>query len=122
MLSLLKIDEVVVTAVPGYGLHDISKYTKGQQVVYIKHVFVSKIHSVVKPNITAEEIDFVRRLDQAHQHCYFLVYVKRKTTGRYDSAFFMDDIEAIKGLEVIEVEPRLKNLDTISQVIRNILL
>ena len=122
MLSLLKIDEFVVTAVPGYGLHDISKYTKGQQVVYIKHVFVSKIHSLVKPNITAEEIDFLRRLDQMHQYCYFLVYVKNKRTGKYEHAFFMDDAEAIKGLEVFEIEPRLKNLDTISQVIRNVLL
>ncbi|NLR23533.1 hypothetical protein [Pseudoalteromonas maricaloris] len=122
MLSLLTLDEIVVTAVPGYGLHDISKYTKGQQVVYIKHVFVSKIHSVVKPNITAEEIDFLRRLDQMHQYCYFLVYVKNKGTGKYDHAFFMDDAEAIKGLEVQEVTPRLKRLDIISQVIRSVLV
>ncbi|WP_249331692.1 hypothetical protein [Pseudoalteromonas rubra] len=120
--NLLQLEDIVVTAVQGYGLHDIYKYSKGQQSVYIKHVFMPNLQEIVKPEITVEEIDFLRSLDSMYQYCYVLVYVKCKQTGRFDTAFFMDDGEAIKGTSKSDVTQRLADFQEIAKIIRNVLL
>lgn len=50
------------------------------------------------------------------------VYVKSHTTQQYDSAFFLDDYEAIHGIGKAEAQSRATDLASISKIIRTVLL
>ncbi|MBE0366437.1 MULTISPECIES: hypothetical protein [Pseudoalteromonas] len=120
--QLLCLDDVKAYRVHHYGVEDVVKYTRDTQSIYVKHVFIDKIKGKVKPVITAADIDFFRSLDHLSMYCYVLVYVKDPQTKYYDSAFFLDDYEAIQGIDSTEAEKRLAGLDAISKIIRSILL
>lgn len=73
------------------GFDDVVLYKKDKQAVYIKHVFMSKLSTKVKPDISAQYIEFLKQLDVMNLRCYVLVHVKNKLSGQYDLAFFLDD-------------------------------
>lgn len=120
--SLLFINNVKTERVIGQRAEDISKYSFESSTVYVKHVFIDKLTAKIKPTITAIDIDFFRGLDHTSMHCYVLVYVKNPLTYTYDSAFFLDDYEAIQGISKEEAECRLTDLSTIAKTIRHVLL
>ncbi|RJE77856.1 hypothetical protein BGP78_07040 [Pseudoalteromonas sp. MSK9-3] len=118
----LLIDDVKTEKVTGHAVEDVSKYTLKTRSVYIKHVFINDIKNQVKPTISAVDIDFFRALDHISTYCYVLVYVKSQTTQQYDSAFFLDDYEAIQGIGKAEAQSRATDLASISKIIRTVLL
>ncbi|CAH9049887.1 hypothetical protein PSECIP111951_00066 [Pseudoalteromonas holothuriae] len=105
-----------------FGLTDVVKYRRNDKSVYVKHVFSEHLSRAVKPKITSEDINFFRALDKVEMRCYVLVYVKNPQTKNYDKAFFLDDYEAIQGIELAEANRRLSNLPQAAKNIRNELL
>lgn len=119
---LLLIDDVQTEKVTNQVVEDVSKYTLKTHSVYIKHVFINELKGQIKPSISAADIDFFRALDHISLYCYVLVYVKNHKTEQYDRAFFLDDYEAIQGIEEIEAQSRVTDLASISKIIRTVLL
>ena len=48
------------------------------------------------------DLEFFRTTTAETGYCYILVYVFNKRRGKFDMAFFLEDAEAIKGIETIE--------------------
>ncbi|MCO7189499.1 MULTISPECIES: hypothetical protein [unclassified Pseudoalteromonas] len=120
--SLVTLSDVQIKTVFNQGVHDIAKYSRNGRSVYIKHVYLNRLNDTVKPNISASDIDFFRSLDQIFQYCYVLVYVKCPRSNKYDTAFFLDDYEAIKGISKSEAMQRQTDLTSIARIIRSELL
>ncbi|KAF7768895.1 hypothetical protein PCIT_a3415 [Pseudoalteromonas citrea] len=119
---LLIIDDIKSERVTDQAVEDVSKYTLNARSVYVKHVFINELKDQIKPTISASDIDFFRALDQISMYCYVLVYVKNYQTKQYDSAFFLDDYEAIQGVGKAEAQSRITDLTSISKIIRTVLL
>ncbi|CAM4049362.1 hypothetical protein [Pseudoalteromonas byunsanensis] len=104
------------------GFDDVVLYRKGRQAVYIKHVFMNKLPAKVKPDMSAQNIEFIKQLDTLNLRCYVLVHVKNKLPGEHDLAFFLDDYEAIQGVSKEVAMQRTMPLASATHLIDTILL
>ncbi|NOU49884.1 hypothetical protein HG263_04955 [Pseudoalteromonas sp. JBTF-M23] len=121
--KIVQLDKDIYTQYSGkLGLPNVIKYRSNNQSVYVKHVFIEHMRSIIKPKITSNDINFFRTLDKVAMRCYVLVYVRNPYTKSYDQAFFLDDFEAIQGIKSEEAARRLVDLSQAAQIIRNKLL
>jgi hypothetical protein len=122
MTGLLPLD-VASESLHGIGLKDITKYSIATKKMYIKHVFVKDLNDrVVKPKLTYADFEFFRTTNAVDGYCYVLVYVFNKRRKKFDMAFFLEDAEAIKGIDTLEAKKRMADLHSISRNIRGALL
>lgn len=121
MMELLPID-VASESLGKQGLRDVTKYSMGSKSMFIKHIFVKVLDDdFVKPDLAITDLEFFRTRNAENGYCYILVYVFNKRREKFDMAFFLEDAEAIKGIEVIEAKKRMADLYTISRTIRTAL-
>ncbi|MCF2908558.1 MULTISPECIES: hypothetical protein [Pseudoalteromonas] len=111
--GLLPVADIFTESINNNGCYGVVKYTSGEQSVYVKQVFINRLGSGVKPELSADDIEFFRYLDSILRYCYVLVYVRNASTGDYDSAIFLDDYEAIQGISKEEAQQRLVDLHTV---------
>ncbi|MCO7189745.1 MULTISPECIES: hypothetical protein [unclassified Pseudoalteromonas] len=111
--GLLPAADICSESINNNGCYGVVKYTLGEQSVYVKQVFINRLGGGVKPDLSADDIEFFRYLDSILRYCYVLVYVRNASTGDYDSAIFLDDYEAIQGISKEEAQQRLVDLNTV---------
>ncbi|MBE0370971.1 hypothetical protein [Pseudoalteromonas aurantia] len=122
MTSLLPLD-VASESLNKLGLRDVTKYSIATKKIYIKHVFIKNLDAdIVKPKLSYTDFEFFRTTNAVDGYCYILVYVFNKRRKKFDMAFFLEDAEAIKGIDMLEAKKRMTDLHTISRNIRGALL
>ena len=122
MTSLLPLD-VASESLHKLGLKDVTKYSIATKKLYIKHVFIKNLDGdLVKPKLTYTDLEFFGTTNAVDGYCYVLVYVFNKRRKKFDMAFFLEDAEAIKGIDTLEAKKRMTDLYSISRNIRGALL
>ncbi|RJE71158.1 hypothetical protein BGP78_22040 [Pseudoalteromonas sp. MSK9-3] len=122
MTSLLPLD-VASESLHNLGLKDVTKYSIATKKLYIKHVFIKNLDGdLVKPKLTYTDLEFFGTTNAVDGYCYVLVYVFNKRRKKFDMAFFLEDAEAIKGIDTLEAKKRMTDLYSISRNIRGALL
>ncbi|WP_083330623.1 MULTISPECIES: hypothetical protein [Pseudoalteromonas] len=104
-----------------FSVKDVTKYHLNDDYIYVKHMFVELKGQLVKPKLSSEDINFFRTLDKLSKRCYVMVYIKNCVTKRYDQVLFLDDFEAIQGINMSEANKRLVSLPQAADIIRAIL-